>query len=500
MVAGAWTEASRRFAQEFQEAALAGKVLSQPKDALKLWLDVANRTLLETHRSERFLAAQAELLRHGMDFLLAEREMVEALVEPAGLPTRTEIDEVHRSVHELKRRVRALEKAAAAAAGDGPQAQGAPAGSPAMIPMPTAGTAELMREAAAFNTKVAAAVEKLGKVKDEDVQIATTPKDEVFRTDKVTLYRYRPLAEPKIQTPVLIVYSLIGRYTMTDLQEDRSLIRNLLKQGVDVWVVDWGNSSRADRYLTIDDYVLGYLDDCVEAMRGATGAEAVDLLGICEGGVLTLAYAALEPARVKNLILTVTPLDFHADQREEKLEHGFINVWTRSLTAEDVDRMIEVWGVLPGEFMGAVFSMLTPIRSITKYNLDLLEVVDDEAKLLNYLRMEKWLADRPHHAGRGRQAVAEGPLPGEQADHGTSSSSAGGEVDLREVTMPVLNIYAQDDHIIPPPTVRVLGGKLGTEDYTELGLPGGHIGVFVSGKSQGIVGKGIVDWLGQRDR
>ena len=134
-------------------------------------------------------------------------------------------------------------------------------------------------------------------------------------------------------------------------------------------------------------------------MRRETGAEAVNLLGICEGGVLTLAYAALEPARVKNLVLTVTPLDFHADQKEEKLEHGFINVWTRSLTAQDVDRMIEVWGVLPGEFMGAVFSMLTPIRSITKYNLDLLEVVDDEAKLLNYLRMEKWLADRPHHAG-----------------------------------------------------------------------------------------------------
>ena len=51
----------------------------------------------------------------------------------------------------------------------------------------------------------------------------------------------------EVGTPVLIVYSLIGRYTMTDLQEDRSLVRNLLSQGVDVWVVDWGNSSRADR-------------------------------------------------------------------------------------------------------------------------------------------------------------------------------------------------------------------------------------------------------------
>lgn len=124
VVAGAWTEASQRFAEAFQEAARAGKAPAQPKDALKLWLDVANRTLLETHRSERFLAAQADLLRHGMDFLLAEREVVEALVEPAGLPTRTEIDEVHRSVQELKRRVRALEKATARPPATAPKLKG----------------------------------------------------------------------------------------------------------------------------------------------------------------------------------------------------------------------------------------------------------------------------------------------------------------------------------------------------------------------------------------
>ena len=367
-----------------------------------------------------------------------------------------------------------------------------------MIPMPTAGTADLMRTAAAFNAKLAAGVEKLSRIKDADVQIATTPKDEVFRTDKVTLYRYRPLAEQRIKAPLLIVYSLVGRYTMTDLQEDRSLVRNLLKQGLDVWVVDWGNATRADRYVTMGDYVLEYLDDCIAAMRRTTGQERVSLLGICEGGILTLAYAALKPERVKNLVLTVTPLDFHADQEETKLGHGFINVWTRSLTAQDVDRMIEVWGVLPGEFMSAVFSMLTPIRSITKYNLDLLEVVEDEAKLLNFLRMEKWLADRPHHAGEAaKQWLKE--LYQQNKLIKSELELDGHKVELRNVTAPVLNIYAQDDHIIPPPTVRVLGGKLGTDDYTELGLAGGHIGLFVSSKSQGIVGKGTVDWLAKRD-
>jgi polyhydroxyalkanoate synthesis regulator phasin len=112
VVAGAWAEANRRFAAEFNRLAASGEAPTQPKAALKLWLDVANRTLLETHRSERFLEAQGELLRHGMDFLLGERELIEGLVEPAGLPTRSEIDEVHRSVQDLKRRVRTLEKAA----------------------------------------------------------------------------------------------------------------------------------------------------------------------------------------------------------------------------------------------------------------------------------------------------------------------------------------------------------------------------------------------------
>lgn len=112
VVAGAWMEANKRFASELQERYRAGDVSTQPKDALKVWLDIANQALLETHRSPAFLEAQARLLRNGMDFLLAEREMIESLVEPAGLPTRSEIDEVHRSLQDLKRRVRALEKGA----------------------------------------------------------------------------------------------------------------------------------------------------------------------------------------------------------------------------------------------------------------------------------------------------------------------------------------------------------------------------------------------------
>ena len=68
----------------------------------------------------------------------------------------------------------------------------------------------------------------LAGIRDEDVDVGATPKALVLRRDKVELFRYEPTAKRTVETPVLIVYGLIGRYTMADLQTDRSLVRSLL--------------------------------------------------------------------------------------------------------------------------------------------------------------------------------------------------------------------------------------------------------------------------------
>jgi polyhydroxyalkanoate synthase len=358
---------------------------------------------------------------------------------------------------------------------------------------------QVAAEVAALGEKIARGTKLFQDVRDEDVAIATTPKDEVFSIDKVTLYRYRPTTETKVSTPVLIAYGLVGRYTMADLQEDRSLVRNLLNLGVDLYAVDWGNPSRADRWLTLDDYIDGYLDECVQVIRERHGLDKVSLLGICEGGVFTTCYAALHPETVKNLVLTITPVDFHADASEERLGFGFINLWTRSLKPEDIDRLIEAHGNLPGEFMGSVFSMMTPMRTLTKYNLDLLEVMDDRKKLLNFLRMEKWIADRPHHPGEAAKQWLKDLYQDNKLVKG-ELELGGRRVDLKAITMPVLNVFAKDDHIIPPATTQALRLCVGSKDYQELPLPGGHVGVFVGGKAQGLLGPGIANWLAEHDQ
>ena len=354
------------------------------------------------------------------------------------------------------------------------------------------------KEFAEFSRRMQQGRDLLDKTRDKDVQIATTPKVEVFRTDKTVLYRYKATAKQTVRTPVLMVYGLIGRYTMADLQEDRSLVRNLLAQGVDLYVVDWGTPSRGDRWLTLEDYIDGYLGDCVEFIRKEQGIEKVSLLGICEGGVFTSCYAARNPRNVKSLVLTITPIDFHAGAKDAPLHHGLIGLWARSMTHEDVDRLIEANGNLPGELMSYVFAQMTPGASLSKYNIGLLDTFDDEKKLLNFLRMEKWIADRPHHPGEAAKQLLVNLYKNNELIRG-EFQLAGRTVDLSDIKVPVLNVFARDDHIIPPKTTQALRAAVGTDDYTEIGLDGGHVGVFVSGKSQGILGKGIHDWLRKRD-
>jgi polyhydroxyalkanoate synthase subunit PhaC len=358
--------------------------------------------------------------------------------------------------------------------------------------------ARFAREAAANAEKVLKATQLIANTRDAEIKVGTTPKHLVMRRDKVELFRYEPLAQQTVSTPVLVAYGLIGRYTMADLQPDRSLVRSLLNKGLDLWLIDWGQPGRNERWLTIDDYVDDYIDAAVERICKETGHDRVTLLGICEGGVFTVCYAALHPDKVRNLVVTITPIDFHADVKDKAAHHGFINLWTRSLDPADIDKLVETYGVLPGEFMSSVFSMMTPMRSLTKYNFDLIDVVDDEDKFMNFLRMEKWLADRPHHPGEAAKQWLKELYQDNRLINGTFELS-GRKVDLKSITAPVLNVYALDDHIIPPDCSRALGGNIGSDDYTEIPLPGGHVGLFVSSKSQGKLSQSIADWLVARE-
>lgn len=320
-----------------------------------------------------------------------------------------------------------------------------------------------------------------------DIEVGSTPKDTVYNEDKIVLYRYRARTEVLNPVPVLIVYALVNRPYMADLEEGRSLIRGLLDRGLDVYLIDWGYPDESDCHLSLNDYINGYLDRCVDVIRTAHDLDRINVLGICQGGTFSLCYTALHQAKVKNLITTVTPVDFHT--RHDLLSHLVRHV--------DVDQCVDSMGNIPGEFLNWIFLMLKPFRLMGKKYVDLVDILDDPQQAANFLRMEKWIFDSPDQAGEAfrdfvKQFYQENRLVKGNIEIG------GKVVDLEQITIPVMNIFARDDHIVPPDASKALAGCLGTEDYTELEFPGGHIGLYVSARSQQLLPPAIADWIEAR--
>src|ERR1700719_4207240 len=115
-----------------------------------------------------------------------------------------------------------------------------------------------------------------------------SPKELVWESGKLRLFRYRPTAPSSGAAPLLIVYALVNRPYMMDLQEDRSLIRGLLDAGLPVYLIDWGYPDGADRFTTLADYINRLLAGCVEQVLAAHRLDALNVLGVCQGGVRRL--------------------------------------------------------------------------------------------------------------------------------------------------------------------------------------------------------------------
>jgi len=321
-----------------------------------------------------------------------------------------------------------------------------------------------------------------------ETDIATTPCEIVYEEDRVKLKHYLPLTENKVKTPMLMVYALINRETMLDLQPQRSVVQNILKEGVDLYMIDWGYPTAMDRYLTIDDHVNGYLDNVVDFIRRRHGIPKVNLMGICMGGSFTVMYSALHPEKVKNLITTVTPSNFDTDK-------SLLNIWVKAI---DPDRVVETYGNMPGDVMNMGFLLLNPPRLMLDKYVGYFEKVDDKVFVENFIRMEKWIFDSPDVPGETfRQFIVDCFQKNLLIQ--SKMELDGERVDLQNITMPVLNVYGRFDHLVPPAAAELLTSRVGSKDTEDLCLETGHIGIYVSAKCQKELAPKIAGWLKERD-
>jgi len=341
----------------------------------------------------------------------------------------------------------------------------------------------LNRDMQQLGQQTAELVAALGELSDIDTN--TAPRDVVWQLDKVKLYRYCPqVGVPPTGQAVLICYSLINRPWVLDLQPDRSLIRGLLARGLDVFLIDWGCPDGADRLVDLNEYLNRYLHGCVQKVMQLRGESQINLLGVCQGGTFSLCYAALYPQQIRKLITLVTPVDFQTPD-------DLLSKWVRHV---DVPALVAAHGNVPSAMLNGMFVSLMPFRLLGQKYMNLLNIAQDRDKLSNFMRMEKWIFDSPDQAGA---AFAEFVTALYQQNRlvNDTFSIAGRKVLLRRITAPVFNVYGTLDFLVPSASSRRLSEFIPAARYRELAMVTGHVGMFVSARSQSVLPSAMAEWL-----
>ncbi|HRP90791.1 MAG TPA: class III poly(R)-hydroxyalkanoic acid synthase subunit PhaC [Edaphocola sp.] len=325
--------------------------------------------------------------------------------------------------------------------------------------------------------------------KMEDVEVATTPKELVFQKDKVKIYHYlREGVAVKCKIPVLVSFAMLNRHDVLDLQPDKSLMKKFVDLGLDVYIMDWGYPTQADKYLTMEDYIDGYMNDAVDFVRKRHKVEKIHKMAICQAGTYSMIYASKYPEKLQTLTTYVAPFDFGS-------RDNMLYKWAKYI---DVDAMVDSVGTIPGEMIDSAFSMLKPSMNISKY-LGIMDSLEDKAKMENFLRMEKWKSDLPAIAGEMYRKYIKDLFRDNKLIKG-ELELGGVKVNLKKMTVPYLNVYATGDTIIPNKSTLAIMDKIGSKDKTEYAFPGGHIGVFVGARSQKELAPSVTDWIIERTK
>ncbi len=316
-----------------------------------------------------------------------------------------------------------------------------------------------------------------------NTQIEMSPSEVVHAVGRVKLIHYKPVKKRLLPIPILIVYALINRYYILDLQPDRSVVMDYLKAGIDVYVIDWGDPQPSDRYETIADQV-DYIDMMVDVIRKRSKVSKVNLHGYCMGGTFCTIYSSFHREKVNSLIAQAAPIDFSSDS-------GVLTVWSRHI---DADKIVDTFGNVPAEFMNVGFLLVNPIRLLLDKYVNFYENVADKEFVENFLRMEKWIFDSPDVPGESyRQFLND--LYKKNLLVKDELVIGGETVRLGRVKAPLLIITADNDNLVPPDMSRPLDGLVSSRDKTLMSFEGGHIGLSVSPRAHREFWPKVVSWI-----
>lgn len=313
--------------------------------------------------------------------------------------------------------------------------------------------------------------------------------DVVFEDGPVTLRRYRSKVDKKHATPLLCVFALVNRPYVMDLLPHKSVVRQFLNQGFDVYMIDWGVPTWADRNKTLEEYVDGHLHSVVEHLCESTSQDQVSILGYCMGGTLSGMYTSRHQDRVKNLMLMAAPFDW-SDRSQ------LLACWTDDKYF-DVDQFVDTVGLVPADYLGTCFKMLKPVDNYISKWIGFYDRMNSEKFLEEFFAMETWTTDNIPIAGETYRSFVKYGLQQNLLVQG-EFPYAGGTINLGNITCPVANIVSTADHLVPCGQSLPVKDAISSTDYEEMSVKAGHIGLAVGSRAHRELWPHACSWLAER--
>ncbi len=313
--------------------------------------------------------------------------------------------------------------------------------------------------------------------------INRTPSEIIPMEGNFEVHHYKTSSPPKFKTPILVVGSLINRHYILDLLPERSIIRHFQQLGFDVYATDWRRPRIKDGNMPLASYAQDYLEKAVDKVKEVTGSRNVTLFGYCWGGILSLIYSALHTENVKNLILHATPVDFGKSPT-------VLESWIKDL---DVKKFVNVFGNVPSSFLNIAFILRNPLEAALKYQFYFSQPRSTK-EIMQFFAVESWLYDSVPIIGKVFEKIINDIY---KKNLLIQNKMMVGEnlVDLKKITIPVLNIVGTNDDLVSAESSRTITTVISSKDKKTLEFPTGHVGLCISKKAHKKLWPEVGKWL-----
>jgi len=272
---------------------------------------------------------------------------------------------------------------------------------------------------------------------------------------------------------------------VSDLAPGHSLVAALRAVGLSrLFVTDWRSATAETRYRGINDYLadLNVLIDHIGA--------PVDLIGLCQGGLLALIYATRFPDKVRKLVLAGAPIDIAAAPSD-------LSRFAEASPTELFYELVRLGdGIIPGR---KVLKFWAP--SEVKAD-EIRQLLQSEAELgsADFARLEgqfrdwyAWTLDLP---GTYFLETVEKIYKRNEVARGRFVA-LGQRIDLAKLRAPLFLFAARDDELVAPAQLFAAEHLVGTapRDLVKATAPCRHLGLFMGRRILSDIWPGIGRWL-----